>query len=340
MRPYCLSIKAKDVLSVETSKIGGIEVITHCRFRANAVEREGYKQVTKHRIREYNREGDAVSYKVHEKQKNAAAIDEWVVIDEGVITLQEIPLVPFVGGRVKHGFVVEPMLRDALDLQIELFWQENGLKYAKDNTAFPMLAGNGVAPPMGPDGNVGAIQVGPKSVLYAPPSADSGTGGWAFIEPSATSLRFLADDIKETVQNLRELGRQPLTAQTGNLTVVTTAMAAQKGNSAVQAAALIFKDAMENVFRIMGAWIGESDGPEVLVFSDFDVNLSGDQDLTALIKARENRDISREAFLAELKRRAVLRPEYDAEEDMAIILGEVPADEEQDQDLLDATARA
>ena len=69
---------------------------------------------------------------------------------------------------------------------------------AKESAAFPMLAGNGVDAPMMPDGKtVASIPVGPKAVLYAPPNSDGNHGEWTFIEPDATSLRFLADDIKD-----------------------------------------------------------------------------------------------------------------------------------------------
>jgi hypothetical protein len=77
------------------------------------------------------------------------------------------------------------------------------------------------------------------------------------IEPDATSLKFLAEEIEKTIQQMRELGRQPLTAQTGNLTVVTTQFAAQKGNSAIQAWALNLKDAMENALRYTAMWLKE-----------------------------------------------------------------------------------
>lgn len=109
-----------------------------------------------------------------------------------------------------------------------------------------MLTGNGITPPVDEKGNTVMAPIGPSVVLYAPPNTDGGQHGeWKFIEPNASPLKFLAEEIGKTEQQLRELGRQPLTAQTGNLTVVTTAFAAQKGNSAVQAWALNLKDCLE-----------------------------------------------------------------------------------------------
>lgn len=105
------------------------------------------------------------------------------------------------------------------------------------------------------------VPVGPKSVLFAPPAGDGTHGEWDFIEPSAASLTFLAKDVEATEKQLRELGRQPLTAQTGNLTVVTTDFAAQKGNSAIQAWCLNLKDALEEALRLTCLWLGDSSKP-------------------------------------------------------------------------------
>ena len=93
------------------------------------------------------------------------------------------------------------------------------------------------------------LSVGPAKVLYAPPDGAGNSGSWAYVEPSAQSLTFLAGDIKETKQDLRELGRQPLTA-TANVTVINSAMAASKAKSAVGAWAIGLKDALENAMEM------------------------------------------------------------------------------------------
>jgi hypothetical protein len=328
LKPYWVSLKAQDVLAVEVEKVGSDYVISHCRFRANTTVRDGFEQKTIERIREYNRQDGVVSYQVWEKIKNIWTKTE----DAGTISLDEIPLVPFISGREGNGsFTVDPMLSDAADLQIELFQQESGLKYAKEATAFPMLAGNGVQPSVGEDGKVAPVPVGPKSVLYAPPNSEGEHGEWAFIEPNASSLTFLAADIKETITQLRELGRQPLTAQTGNLTVVTTAFAAQKGNSAIMAAAILFKDAMENCLRITSKWMGDEQEVGVVVYDDFDLGLSDDDATTTLSTARTAGDLSQRTYWAELKRRSILGPSFDPDEEEQALLEEGPDDDDNEE---------
>ncbi len=89
--------------------------------------------------------------------------ESWISKGPGPITIGVILIVPFLTGRrVGHSWRVVPPLKDAAFLQIEHYQQESGLKYAKELTCFPMLAGNGVSPMMGEDGKPVPVPVGPE----------------------------------------------------------------------------------------------------------------------------------------------------------------------------------
>jgi hypothetical protein len=240
------------------------------------------------------------------------------------------------GRRKGSSWQFVPPMQDAAYLQVEHYQQESNLKSIKEHAAFPMLSGNGVTPKTDEAGNPVTVPVGPKTVLYAPRSNDgTPAGSWTFLEPAATSMKFLADDIKSIEEQLRELGRQPLTAQTGNLTVVTTAFAAQKGNSAIQAWALNLKDALERALQFTCLWLGDQSKPEVNIHTDFAIDLESDKAPDFLLKLRDNKEISRKAIINEAKRRDFLSPEYDADKDQEEIDKEAPADPTP-QDLRDA----
>lgn len=339
IRPYWLHIPATSLLAAETTKIGGKHVWSHVRFRSDTAVREKFEEKLVKRIREYNLEpAGLISYRVWQLYEEGGK-KEWRLVEGegGLLSIDEIPLVGFISGRRIGKRVSEPMLQDAADLQIELFQQENGLKYAKDNTAFPMLAGNGVTPPVGEDGKPAVVPVGPKTVLYAPPNGEGDHGEWTFIEPSAQSLEFLAGDVKETIKQLREIGRQPLTAETGNLTTVMAGQSASKGNSAVSAAALLFKDAIENALRLTAKWMKSDAQPEVEIFTDFDIALSENNGTDALLSARTNGDLSQRTFWDEMSRRGYLGPNFDPDEEEERLNEELPGDDAMD-DMVDAGA--
>lgn len=336
-RPYWVHIPAKRLLAIYSDTVGGVEIITHARIEENITERNGYGETTKRRVRVFDRaltdEGGyaPAKWQLIEEQKDASGGSVWVEIEAGDVTIGVIPLVPFTTGRrCGSAWQLVPSMQDAADLQIELYQQESGLKNIKENAGFPMLAGNGVEPTMGPNQKPVQIEVGPKAVLYTGKSEQGRPGNWTFIQPDAQLLKFLGDDIKETIQQLREIGRQPLTAQTGNLTVVTTAFAAQKGNSAIQAWALNLKDTLEQAFKITAMWLKEDKSAEVKIDTDFDVGLNDDKDRDTLVAMRAAGDLTQRTLWNEMKRRAVLSPDFDPDDEEEDLLNELPGEVELD----------
>ena len=321
VRPFWSHVLGRNVLTAETRTTNGERIITLIRIlEPGAVVR----------IREFKRDDNgAVAWTVYKKLvAGTSGKTEWIVEGSGVLTINVIPMVPFATGRRDgSGYRYLPSMQDAADLQIELYQQESALKFAKILAAYPMLSGNGVKPEKDENGNIKQISVGPTKVLYAPPDGAGNSGSWSYVEPAATSLTFLAGDIKETKQDLRELGRQPLTAQT-NTTVINSAMAASKAKSAVGAWAIGLKDALENAMKITALWL-KLDGqePDVNVYTEFDNFLDGDGGLEHLRSLRENGDLSQKTLHAETKRRGVLSSEFTHDDEIKNILAEIPGDD-------------
>lgn len=344
LRPYWVHIPAQRMLAVYTDVIRGKETFVHARILETQVERDGFGEVCIERVRVLNREPiyeqlqdgtvtDIVvdygppTFEVWQKKakagRNSAA--SWVIVESGPITLGEIPLVPFITGRRLGGswrFI--PPMQDAADLQVEHYQQETALKSIKELTAFPMLAGNGVAPAMD-NGKPAAVPVGPRAVLYAPPSGDSGQHGeWAFIEPSAESLKFLAESIEVTEKQLRELGRQPLMTTSG-ITVVAASFASQKASSVLKAWALGLKDAMEQAWKLTAKWLGDASQPTISWnLEDLDLALNDADGPTTLNEARKNGDLSQDTYWRELQRRSILSVDFDPDEERERLEEEMP----------------
>lgn len=320
IRPFWSRVLARNVLEVKSKIINGIETLSYMRI---------LEPGNPCHVRVFENIDGAVTWKLYVETNTRDPVSEtcFVIEDQGLITIGVIPLVPFYTGR-RDGrtFKFFPAMRDAADLQIELYQQESALKFIKIMAGYPMLAANGLKPAMGSDGKPLPVAIGPMRILWGIPDAAGNHGSWSFIEPSATSMKFLADDIKDTKQDLRELGRQPLTAQSGNLTVITTAVAASKSKSAVGAWALLLKDALENALVITAKWMNVEYDPQVNVFNEFDNFAEDGKDLDTLNTARAARDISQETYWAELKRRKVLSPEFDGEQELKRLLDETPGE--------------
>lgn len=321
VRPFWSRVLGRNVLEAKTAMIGGKETLTYMRI---------FEPGKPEHVRVFERTASGVTWQLFVKTDRPAPSGKtmFVLETEGVISIGVIPLIPFITGR-RDGrtFRIFPTLQDAADLQIELYQQESGLKFVKIMAAYPMLAAEGVNPPVGPDGKPMKLRVGPGKVLYGKPNGDGKAGTWKYVEPGAETMKFLADDIKSTIENLRELGRQPLTAQSSNVTVINSAVAAGKARTAVGAWALTLKDALENALVLTCTWLGITDySPEVNVYTEFDDFADGGADVTELGAARGRKDISRYTYWAELKRRKILAPEFDAEAEDERLLEELPSE--------------
>ena len=322
IKPFWTRVLARNVLDVRSTITGGNEKIEYIKIHEpGEIER----------VREFEvSETNAVVWRLYMriKDENDSRNDKFVLEKEGVLTIDVIPLVPFVTGRRKgRKFEYSPAMKDAADLQIELYQEESGLKYAKNLTAYPMLSGNGVKPMKDTAGNPIPIETGPNHALYAPPNENGGgAGSWTFIEPAATSLAFLAASIKDTKQDLRELGRQPLTATSGNLTVITTAVAAGKAKSAVKSWVGHLQKTLENALIITCKWLGMSDyEPNVDVYSDFDDLIENDG-IDPLLKMHENGALSDLTLWEETQRRGILSENFDAEIETERLLTQTPTE--------------
>lgn len=310
VRPYWVRIPAHCMLAVESAAIGGRQEIVHARWQENISIREGFAEKSVRRIRILERPKQPggnygpATWTVYEEREGIRVGEKvWVEIDSGPISIGVIPLVPFIAGRRKGGsWQFVPPMKDAAHLQLDLYRAETDLQNIKTLICFPMLTGQGISPDA-----AGTLYAGPNRVLYT----TNTEAKWSFLEPQATSLDFLAKEIDRIERQLRDIGRQPLTAQTGNLTVVTTAFAASKANSVISAWTLNLKDALEQALKLTAAFISDPSQPEVEIDQDFDLRLDGEHDVECLSDMRSRGDLSRATFWSELKRRGLLSAEFD-----------------------------
>lgn len=325
LRPFWTHIRAINVLEVKTDFFDGTQALSYIRI---------LEPGTPVRVRVIERDGSVVTWTLYEKRSVPNRSKQtFVPIDQGLISIGVIPLVPIATGR-RNGNTWQffPPMQDAADLQIELYQAESGLKNIKTLAGFPMLAGNGVTPPLDERGKPKDIPIGPMAALYAPSNGNGSAGSWTLLEPAATSMTFLSGDVKDTISQLRELGRQPLTAQSGNLTVIAASVAGQKGNTAVQMWAHLLKAALDNALKITAMWLKTPDTfkPNIHVFTDFNVDAGDKNVLETLNAMRAAGDLSQLTLWGEMKRRAVLKDDFNAEAEKkrldAEALEETPGD--------------
>jgi len=228
-------------------------------------------------------------------------------------------------------------MRAAVETAVNLFKQETELEFKSTMSAYSMLAMIGVTQDKTPDGKPkDKVLIGPSKSIIVPPSTTPGQrADVKWIEPSAEILKFLQERIDKTIQQLRELGRQPLTASSSNITVITAAVAAGKAKSAVKAWAYRLGDTLENALNITAMWMAIEYEPTVHVFAEFDDWMEG-EDIDALLAMWRpdgdgSRGISTQTLHEEMQRRGVLSSNFTNERETLRLLAELPRDPIEDE---------
>lgn len=324
IQPYWTHVLGRNVYEARTVMHNGKRQLSYVRIFEPGLGEPDHMRIFK------RDENGVINWELWRKSDNGEK--KYYKVGEGTLSIDVIPLVPFYTGRRDgRSWKIFPAMQDAADLQIKLYQNESALEFISTMAGYPMLAANGMRPQMEADGKTAKkVAVGPAKLLWGVPDGSGNHGEWKYVEPSAQSMEFLQKKIDATKQDLRELGRQPLTSQTGNLTVITAAMAAGKARSAVSAWALGLKDALENALLITWKWLSGSNTvdyePEVNVYTEFDSFADGNNDMTVLTEMRKNGDLSRETLWAEAKRRKILSPEFEDDTEIDRILSEIPGD--------------
>lgn len=321
-RPYWTHCLATNAWDVRTRVVAGKEQLFYFKMFEPGMPNHI-------RIMEIRESGEAW-FEVWREDKDKS---EYVSINEGPITIGVVPMVPFTTGRRKgKSFRFYPMLRDAADLQLFLYRKENDLNFAEVMGCFPMISASGVTPDRNADETIKPLPVGPMAVLYAPQSGRDGTPGtYSLLEPAGSSFSQLSATIKTTVDQLRELGKMPLTAQTPGITVITSAIAGGKAKTAIGACALNAENALENALHLTCKWMATDQNPKVKINREFDdVDQSSETNKTMLTTMRKNGDLSQETYWEEMKEYGVLSDDFDAVQELERLSKEKPADEETD----------
>lgn len=321
LKPFWVHILAKNVLDVKTRYAGSKEIITYFKYMEPGFKDSDLK------VREFFEQDGKIHWILYRLIKDEKGNEVFVIDKEGDLSIDFIPVVPFTTGRRDgRSFKFYPVMSDVADLQLTLYRNESALEYIKVLACYPILATDGTNPPKDKSGNPVKLQVGPNCVLYGVQKGNGDGGSWSFVEPQANSLEFLQKNIDKTKNDLRELGRQPLTALSTQLTTVTTSIAAGKAKSAVTSWVFSLKDALENALKITAIWMGVDYEPEVVVYTGFDNVLDDGSDLEELGNARQRGDISLETYWDELKRRKILSPDFQSDVERKRLLSDIPSE--------------
>ncbi len=202
-RPRWIHIPVASIVALRTSVVNGREVVTHLRYRFSVVEPDGFGEKKLDQIR-------LVEPDHWELWQRNDSTGTWSIVEEGPIvvggkTIDEVPLALLFTGERLGQLQTRPPLRDLAEVQIELFRALSRQDEILTYTGSPMLAAVGMARPT--DG--AAIEIGPKTILFAPAVGEGTTAKWEFISPDPDALGEIRQHIASIVEDMHRLGLQP-----------------------------------------------------------------------------------------------------------------------------------
>lgn len=338
VQPKWILFTADQVIGWRHATINGKTTLTQLRVKQCTWEPAGeFGEVDVERVRVYNADGATpVVFQVWRKYKDETTGEEvWRIESDGVLALTYIPIEPFYTRRV--GFMEgEPPLDGLADLSSEHWVSSSEQRNALTFLRFSMLVLIGMQPPKqikkAPNlaqGEIGdevepKVEIGPAKVLYAPVGGDA-----KYVEHSGKGIESGTKDLEAIERRMQTTGIALRVENQGKVTATASALDSAETNATMKAMAKELKDTIERCIQITADWmkIANASLGEVKVYDEFGEVVT-EVTLDQLLKMRMAREMSRETFWAELKRRGILSDDFDPAKEETLIAADEAKDME------------
>jgi hypothetical protein len=298
-RPYLVHIPLEKMIGWSAEMVGGKPVLTHVRWSETAEIADGWGVTARNRIRVW-KPGE-VEVWVENNQGG------WDLDPEssGPVSIKEIPIVALYSGRT--GFwTADPPLEDLAWLNVAHWQSSSDQRHVLHVARVPFL---------GADEDVRQNPNAP--VALGPDRLIVGLKGLRFVEHSGKAIEAGRQDLLDIEDQMRRLAGEMLSRQAGEKTAKEAGLEADEGASQLRKWVWTFQDAMEEVLRLMGAWIGEAQCGSMTIHTDWDDEALSVEMLTVLTSARQAGLVSQDTYLWNLQRGEFLPPGTDPEEEKA-----------------------
>lgn len=293
-RPYFYNLSMDSVLDYDLDEDG---LLTYFRIAEKITVRDGEFDVKElGRVRVFKRENDVVTWDLWEESDGG----KYSSVSSGNrFPLDFIPVVPVHAGPVAPGeFFADPPLMNLAYLNVQHWQESSDQSYILHVAKVPVLFAAGFSEET-------QISIGAESAVKGDPGSDL-----KWVEISGGSISAGRQSIQDLEAKMMRAGLEMLQNNGATETATGRALRAGENNNKVAQIASNLEAALEKIMFAVGKFnmISEPDFV-VSVHKDYGINASTEE-ISALVQARTLGDLSQEDFLNELKRRSILRPEF------------------------------
>lgn len=307
-RPFWSLVKPENMIFAHYETVAGVDTLLHARIVEFSTEMVGFAEVVKTQIRVLTPGRWEVWENINENKKNRKA--EWVKANSGEIDLPIIPLVTFYTNK-EAPMVAKPPLEDLVFLNIRHWQSDSDQTNVLTVARFPMLASSGAQQEAGKN----AQAIGPRKLL----TMRDPHGRFYYVEHSGKAIAAGAQDLASIEDRMSAYGAEFLRRQISGRTAFERATDTGEAISLLKQMAIEFEHTVEEALKVTGQWldIKAAEVGTVTVNKEFTEQDSVDPSaLNALEKARVRADVSRRTWLIEMKRRGIVDPTMNVDDEI------------------------
>lgn len=308
MRPYFVRIRAAQVLGWRTTVNNNVTTLAQFRFMEEVEEQDGdfgTKTVQQVRVLEPG------SWRTFRQATSGGA---WAEVDNGVTTLNVIPIVPVLGERA--GFMMgKPPLLQLAHLNIKHWQQQSDQDNLMHVVRVPILVAKSVSDKF-------SLTVGSSSAVKL---GDAPQADLFYCEHSGAAIGAGKTQLDDLCEEMRQSGAELLVLRPGPATATEVASDNAVGMCALQEMASGMEDALDMAFEFAAQYIGASgNGGHCSVFKDFGAATLAEASASLLVGMKNNGGLSGETLFNELKRRGIISADVEWSEELERINAEGP----------------
>lgn len=295
VRPYASLVKHDQIIGFKSAKIDGNVVLTQVRIVESVTEDDGlYGSVVVQQIRVLN----IGSYEVHRKPEGGG----WVMVEQGVTTLDIIPLVTLYANRTGFMLAAPPLLQLA-HLNVKHWQRRSSADSLIDTVEVPILASIGVTPKYDDDGKeIPGVIIGAKSGIELPQGAEI-----KYVEHTGAAIGAGRQNLIDLQEEMRAAGGQLLRADTSVMTAAQANTENVKEISRLGMIAQNLEDGLDQVVWLMAKWKGqELKHGNIQVSVNLDPDHTPVESINALINLHNAGVLSKQGLFNEAKRRGLI----------------------------------
>ena len=295
IRPTAILVTASQLIKIDSISIGGSHRLTMARIKEAVTDESG---ATVDQIRELT----IGAWEIFRQDTKG----NWVSFDNGATKLTYIPLVPLYTNRVGF-FEGEPSMQGLAELNLAHWISSTEQCRALTMARFAMMVFSGVAD----DDKIGKVGADVVFKLADPASK------WGTISTSGSGIEQGRLDILGIEKRMESAGMTVRVETSQGTTATAAKINSADGDAALMAMAEVTEGFINNFLAMMGAYVDKAGGT---------VNINAN--LASTIPEGSSEDISKlsamglisnQLALQELKRRNILSPDLNIEEELGRI---------------------